>query len=303
MNKFSGLISALIVCCFAAGSVTSAAADEVSHEFGDVTLSANLTLADGKTIKDEVVLITHGTLAHSKMELISTVQTLLSEAGHSSLAINLGLGAPDREFMYDCKTPHNHSFHDAMAEIGAWLDWLRQHGTASVILMGHSRGGNQTAWFSAETDHVLVRKIVLLAPATWHATKTETGYAKRHRKPLADVLRAAQALVNQGQGDVMMEKTGFSYCRRASVTAATFLSYYLPDQRRHSPALLARIKKPTLIIAGSEDKVVTGLDEMVPALLHAETQRFEIIEGGGHFFRDLYAEDVVDLVVEFIAEE
>ncbi len=303
MKRFLALIPALTIWVFTTGFATDARAESVSLEFGEVNLNANLTLAEGKTIADQVVLITHGTLAHNKMELITALQTLLGDAGHSSLAINLGLGAPDREFMYDCKTPHRHLFHDAMAEIGAWLDWLGTQGTRDVVLMGHSRGGNQTAWFSAEIDHALVSKVVLLAPATWDEGKVEAGYLKSHRKPLGDILRAAQSLVDQGQGDVMMTKTGFLYCRGASVTPATFLSYYLPDARRHSPALLPRIKKPTLVIAGSDDKVVAGLDELVPPLLNGDRQRFEIVDGAGHFFRDLYAEDVVDLVVEFISEE
>jgi pimeloyl-ACP methyl ester carboxylesterase len=285
----------------AAALASRAGAEEVRLEFGDLTLSANLSLAEGKTLQDEVMLITHGTLAHSKMALIGSLQELLNEAGYSSLAINLSLGAPDREFMYDCAVPHTHLFHDAMKEIGAWLDWLGRKGAKDIVLMGHSRGGNQTAWFAADNDAVLVSKIVLLAPATWDQARAAKGFRKTHGKALADVLAKAQALVDQGQGETMMENVGLLYCRGASVTAASFLSYYQPDERRHTPALLARLKRPVLIIAGSEDKVVRGLGELVPPHLNEETQRFEIIDGASHFFRDLYTEDVVDLIVEFLS--
>ena len=301
MPKFR--LALIALTCWLAATLaphSGALAEEVELEFGENTLSANLSLAEGKTLQDQIVLITHGTLAHSKMELIASLQGLLNDAGHSSLAINLGLGAPDREFMYDCKTPHTHLFHDAMKEIGAWLDWLGQKGAKNVVLMGHSRGGNQTAWFGAESDHDLVTKYILLAPATWDQARAESGYRKSHRKPLAEVMARAQAFVDQGQGDEMMERTGLLYCRGATVSAASFLSYYLPDRRRHTPALLADLKKPTLIIAGSDDQVIVGLGDMVPPLLKPDSQRFEMIDGAGHFFRDLYAEDVVDLVVEFL---
>jgi len=282
--------------------ISGARAEEVRLKFSATTLNANLTLADGKTLKDDVVLITHGTLAHNKMEIVKNLQDLLQEAGNSSLAINLGLGAPDREFMYDCKTPHTHQFHDAMKEIGAWVDWLASQGTKSVTLVGHSRGGNQTAWYASENAHALVSKIVLIAPATWDQSRVAKGYKKNHRRILADVLTKAKSLVDQGKPDTMMEKTGLLYCRGATVSAATFVSYYTHDPRRHSPELLPRIKKPTLIIAGGDDKVVVGLDKLVPPHLNEKTQRFEIVEEAGHFFRDLYIEDVVDLIVEFLAE-
>ena len=289
--------------CFAAVLALNSPVDaeEVRLKTGGQSLSASLTLAGGKTLQDDIVLITHGTLAHSKMEIIATLQRLLNEAGYSSLAINLALGAPHREFLYDCKLPHRHIFHDAMSEIGAWLDWLQMKGSKRVVLMGHSRGGNQTAWFAAEAGHKLVKKIVLLAPSIWSAEQSARSYQKFHHQALADVLEKAQALADQGKGDTMI-RSGFFYCRGADVSAATFLSYYGPDERRNSPKLLADIQKPMLIMAGSEDNVVVGLADIVPQYLKEKTQRFEIIDGAGHFFRDLYAEDVVDLIVEFIAD-
>jgi len=293
----------VVLCGVALLAVTSGArAEEVRLKFADTTLNANLALADGKSLKDEVVLITHGTMAHNKMEIIKNLQGLLQEAGRSSLAINLALDAPEREFLLDCKKPHTHLFHDAMKEIGAWVKWLDSQGTKSVTLVGHSRGGNQTAWFTAETDHAIVSNIVLIAPATWDQTRVANSYKKNHRRNLADVLAKAKALVDQGKPGTMMENTGLLYCRGTTVSAATFVSYYTHDARRHSPALLPRLKKPTLIIAGSDDKVVVGLDKLVPPYLNDKTQRFEVVEEAGHFFRDLYVEDVVDLIVEFLAE-
>jgi pimeloyl-ACP methyl ester carboxylesterase len=296
------ILTAILCAIASLAVVASVHAEEVRLEFSGTTLNANLTLAEGKTLRDDVVLITHGTLAHNKMEIVKNLQALLQEAGRSSLAINLALGAPDREFMYECKTPHTHLFHDAMKEIGAWVEWLGSQGTRSVTLVGHSRGGNQTAWFTAETDHALVSKVVLIAPATWDLSRTAKSYRKNHRRNLADVLARARALVDAGKPASMLEKTGMLYCKGATVSAASFVSYYTHDERRHTPALLPRLKKPTLIIAGSDDKVVVGLDKLIPPHLKEKSQRFENIEGAGHFFRDLYVEDVVELIVEFIEE-
>ena len=63
--------------------------------------------------------------------------------------------------MYDCATPHRHRHTDAMAEIGAWLDWLKAQGAEQVALLGHSRGGNQTARFAAATADPVVTNVIV----------------------------------------------------------------------------------------------------------------------------------------------
>ena len=55
-------------------------AGEVTLAQGAITLNARLELADGKTLKDGVILMTHGTLAHNGMEIIQTLQGLMPKA-------------------------------------------------------------------------------------------------------------------------------------------------------------------------------------------------------------------------------
>jgi pimeloyl-ACP methyl ester carboxylesterase len=290
----------LISLAMLAAGAAPVRADPVTLNFGDTTLTGNLELADGKTLADGVALITHGTLGHSKMDIIQSLQGGLLEAGHSSLIINLSLGDPDREFMYDCKVPHRHSHHEAMAEIAAWANWLVKEGATSISVIGHSRGGNQTAWYAAEQAHANVKKVVLVAPATWSAKAQAEGYQKRYGRDLNTVVAKAKAMADSGQGDEMMTATGFVYCSNAEVTANSFLSYYLPDERRNTPSLLLKITLPTLVVAGSEDKVVTGLAEQLENKSPGDHVRLESVDGAGHFFRDLYGEDLSDLIVEFL---
>ena len=276
------------------------AAEPVQHTTGDTTLTGELVLAEGKTLANDIVLITHGTLGHSKMDILQSLQINLQNAGHSSLAINLSLGDPDREFMYDCKVPHNHRFHDAMVEIESWVTWLKTKGTSSVTVVGHSRGGNQTAWYAAQKPDDIVTKVVLIAPATWIKTRQSEGYEARYKVPLATVLNKARNLSQNGQGDSFMSSTGFLYCPDAKVTANTFLSYYLPDERLNTPTLLPNISKPTLVVAGSDDKVVRDLATQMQDQSLADHVRLEVVDGAGHFFRDLYGEDLSDLIIEFL---
>ncbi len=283
-------------------AMAPAAAEEVTLAHGDLTVNANLMTTEGASLADGAVLITHGTLAHNRMEIIATLQTLLEERGIASLAINLSLGLSNRHGSYDCATPHRHRHEDAVTEIGLWLAWLKDRGAGPVVLAGHSRGGNQAAWFAAEHGDAPFMGVALIAPSVWDAAAAARRYDERYGSPLAPLLAEAGRLVKGGQGDTMLEVTHVLYCRAATVSAATIQSYYRDDPRKDTPGLLARLGKPVLVIAGSEDKVVEGLAERVAPLADGERVRFLEIDGADHYFRDLYAEDVADAIAELMGK-
>ena len=279
-------------------------AEEVGFRYNGTALRADLEKSDNWP-EGPVILITHGTLAHNRMEIISTLQKLFSENGISSLAINLSLGLNNRPSrMYDCATPHTHKHTDAIKEIGAWVEWLKYEGAKNIVLLGHSRGGNQTAWYAAEQVDDSVSGVILLAPQIWSAEYAARDYENRYGKPLQPILDKALSLVKAGRGAEMLEHVGFIYCKDTTVSAEAFVSYYQPDQRLDTPYLLSRIKLPILLFVGTEDKVVKGLKKKLDQLpQRPENLETVIIEGADHFFRDLYAEDVVDKALEFISNK
>ncbi|MBL4614194.1 MAG: alpha/beta fold hydrolase [Magnetovibrio sp.] len=293
----TSLFAAFALGCLAA----NAQAQGVTLKSPDgLTLNANLQLADGKTVADGVVLLTHGTLAHNKMEIIVSLQRLLAERDISSLAPTLSLGLDSRTGMYDCKVPATHKHSNAMVEIGLWLEYLKGQGVKNVVLAGHSRGGNQTAWFAAREDDAIVSKVVLIAPQTWTEEALAKGFEKTHKQTLAKAFAAAQAKVDSGKGAEFMKGVGVLYCPGADVTADSFISYYEKDDRMHTPNLLPMIAKPVLVIAGSEDKVVKGLIEAVEPMADGEKIQLVVIDEAGHFFLDFFAEDAADAIAEFI---
>jgi pimeloyl-ACP methyl ester carboxylesterase len=281
-------------------SFQAATADEVSRQYKGLKITANLVKVGDNWRQGPVLLMTHGTLAHSRMEIMATLQQLFAERGYSSLAVNLSLGVSDRKGMYDCKVPHTHRHSDALDEIGLWRDWLKAQGVDNIVLLGHSRGGNQTAWFAAERDDPSVRAVVLVAPALWSEDYAARNYQKRYGKPLAPVLARAESLVKQDKGDTLMQPVDFIYCKDAAATARAFVSYYRADPRRHTPHLLRSIDKPVLVFAGSADTVVAGLEEQMAGVLGRDNISLQTLEGADHFFRDLYAEDLADSAVDFI---
>lgn len=283
--------------CFATATIE---AKDVTLQHRGLTLNANLALAADKKIADGVILITHGGLAHRDMEIITYVQNLLvKEKGYSTLAINLSLGLDNRHGMYDCKTTHRHRNDDAAEEIGVWVDWLKKQGAKRVALLGHSRGGAQTALYAAERDDKLVKAVVLMAPAIRENTNA-AGYQQRYGKPLAPVLEKAQKLVKAGKGGTVLEHIDMLNCSDASVTADSFVSYYGNELRLDTPTLITKIHKPLLVVVAASDEVVVGLEKKVTPLVDGKRVQMKIVEGSGHFFRDLYADDAVDAIDVFL---
>ena len=274
-------------------------ADEVTLPYKGLTLNANLELAEGQKLADGVILITHGGLAHRGVETVVYLQQLFKEHGYNTLAINLSLGLDKRQGMYDCKVTHRHRNTDAADEIGAWVKWLKRQGARRVALLGHSRGGAQTALYAAEQNDDVVKAVVLLAPAT--RENTDAGaYQRRYNTALAPLVKKAQTLVKAGKGDAVMEGVHLLNCGDTSVTANAFLSYYGPNARVDAPDLLPKIKKPMLVVVAGNDEIVVGLDKRVAPLVNGKGVQLKVVDGGDHFFRDLYADEAVDAIDSFL---
>ena len=278
-------------------------AGEVKIKHGGLTLNANLNVALGKTLADGVVLMLHGNLAHKDMEIIRALQDLLLERKISNLAINLSLAQDDRRGMNDCAGPHRHKDSNAVKEIALWVDWLKAKGAGSVTMLGHSRGGNQIARYvagSPDAPDSIVIRAVLVAPATWRPGKEAKGYSNRYQKDLAPLLEKARALVKAGKGSELMEGVDFIYCHNTKVAAATFVDYYRGYPDRDTPSVIKRIKMPVLAVVGSEDRVNPNFAARMKGTAQANV-KFVVVEDAGHFFRDLFGEDLADAIAEFVA--
>ncbi|CAA6603409.1 Alpha/beta hydrolase fold protein [Rhodospirillaceae bacterium LM-1] len=284
---------------FAAMSPTMAMADGKNVQFvhQGLQLNANLTMASGKSLKDGAVLITHGTLAHNGMQIIAAMQKELAGHGLNSLAISLGYGLSNRTGMYECQTPHRHIYTDALDEIGVWVAWLKTQGVSKLALMGHSRGGAQTAWFAAERFDPIISKVVLLAPMVWSESAMKEQYRNRFGKELSEPLAKARKMK-----PAEMMTAGFLACPDAQVSAGSFLSYYASEPRFDTPALLASIKAPVLVIAADNDQLIKGLPERVKPLADGKKVSLTVISDADHFFNNFAAEDAAEAAAKFLKD-
>lgn len=249
-----------------------------------------------------VVLMLHGTLAHGDMEIMGTLRSVFEEQGWGALSVTLSLGESERVGMYACESAHRHLASDATAELAAWSDWLADRHAGPVVLLGHSRGALQMAVFAAGGERPGVEALVLVAPPVAAATPAAERYRSRFGLDLEALIERAAALVAAGQGETLLEDVGFLHCEGATVSAASFLSYYGAAAPAGVETLVAASPYPVLVVAGSEDEVVPGLTAALAPRL--DPPRIELVEiqGADHFFRDLYAYDVVDAVQAFVGE-
>ncbi|TNF97555.1 MAG: alpha/beta hydrolase [Gammaproteobacteria bacterium] len=301
----NGITRAVVfsVITLLAGVGTFASAEEVTQQYKGMTLNGMLELAEGKSVADGIILITHSLIQHNQREPIPYVQELLKEKGYSSLAINYSLGLDNRHGPFDCMATHRYTLDQSLEEIGIWVKWLKEKGARKLILLGHSYGGNEIARYAANNDEVSIRGVVLLGPGTAdHRMWSPGGYKIRYGKELNDILEHAELLVASGKGETIMENVDFIFCPQANVSAASFVSYYRVSPERLLPNLMKSSKKPTLFIAASEDNRLPDLNRLVKPFVDGELNRLVVIEGAGHFFLDLHSDDAVEQAVKFFQE-
>ena len=289
----------ILVLCFATFGLP-VHAKEIKIKYGALTLNANLNLVFGKSLADGVVLLEHGTLAHKDMEIMRALQDLLLERGYNNLAFNLSYAQNDRHGMNDCAGPHRQRIANDLKEIDLWVKWLKNKGAGPITVLGHSRGGNQIARYVATSPDPLVKRAVLVAPGVWEDGKEARNYKNRYKKDLAPLLAKAEALIKDGHGNRLINNVDFMYCPNTRVAAFTFADYYKPNPARNTPSVVDRSKVPVLVVAASDDRVNPNIANKMKSHI-SENVRLVVIEDAGHFFRDLVADELADIVSEYIS--
>jgi pimeloyl-ACP methyl ester carboxylesterase len=149
-------------------------------------------------------------------------------------------------------------------------------------LFGHSRGANQIARFVVNNRPSVVAAILLAPPIAAEAAGT-----------------ALAAKIAADRSEDWLNDVPFLHCASARVSGESFLSYYASVELADTPALLQEIDIPVLVFSGSDDEVVADLAGAMASVTRSNVRHVEI-DGADHFFRDLYAYDVVEISIEFL---
>lgn len=280
-------------CCSVLLAWSSAViAAPVQIEHNGLILNANLVAELSR--EQPIYLIVHGTWAHQGMEIIVALQRLLAENDLPSLAITLSQGMSDRSGFLACEDAGSANYELAVEEIDAWVRMLVQADWRNIVIVGHSRGGAQVALYRTRHQHIgQVQGLVLLAPALWHGEAIHARYDARGGATLDQVLAEARTSDAATIGPYPLLN-----CDQVLAPPATFLSYYAADVPKHTPDLLSHVDIPVQVFIGSNDALSRWSAPEQAAVGRMAHVRFVEIDGAGHFFRDLYLDDVVDEMLE-----
>ena len=143
-------------------------------------------------------------------------------------------------------------------------------------------------------------KSYLLAPVIDTYKGTKTYYEEELGIPY-DLIINSNEIYNL---DDRYRKINFLFCENVSVSSKTFRSYL--DFSKNKAAypfsfnifdLIDNSKSPITIFSGTEDEILLDSYKSYEEINKLNV-RTVILEGSGHFFRDLYLEDVIDIIIE-----
>ena len=263
----------------------------------NIKLTGEILSVDQNT---SAFLIIHGTRGHKGMEIIQTLSTRLHEEGHDVLSINLSYGFNNRhDDFLACDINHNHNEHESVTEIISWYNHLSTKGYNQINFIGHSRGGLNVMQALSIIDNKEI-KSYLLAPVIDTYNGTKKYYEEELGIPYDLIINSNE---NYNLAD-RYKKINFLFCENVDVSSKTFKSYLdFSKNKSIYPFsfnifnLINNSKSPIIIFSGTDDEILLDSYKSYEKINKSNVMTV-ILEGGGHFFRDLYLEDVIDVIIE-----
>ncbi|MDA7748645.1 alpha/beta hydrolase [Gammaproteobacteria bacterium] len=277
---------------------------EIKHN----SVSLNGFYSSSSEKSKSIALILHGTRGHQNLELITSLRDSLLDNRVDSLTINLSYGINNRanDFL-PCDIEHKHKQSNSRSEIKLWYEYVRKIGYEKIYLIGHSRGAWDIINFYENLDlknQDLINSIILIAPIseTWESSIKK--YKKQYDINIANLDRQR----------IEKLKINFLGCENATVYSDSFLDYYLIsgdydsfdkiDGQFSAKGLnlhLLNTLGEVYIITASDDSIVPDTYKIVKNI-EGKRKNIELhqLDGADHFFRDLYFDDLMDLIIERI---
>ena len=236
-----------------------------------------------------VVLVLHGFLQTYHFPTVYRLSEGLYSEGYSVLAPSLTLGVTYRRQSLACEAIHTHTLEQDLAEIGAWIDWLKAHGHTAIILSGHSAGSLELLAYVAGNPDPAIRQFVGVSIIEGRFELSDSELAALQADLGQRIARHDRSLVRQQ----------FSFCTRMLATPASLYSY-LSWTPEHILAAAHDARIPVSFIVGSKDERL-GADWI--RRLRATGREVHVIEGANHFMDGEHEFDLLDTVLAVISEE
>ena len=285
-----------IVCLTTNPVLASPQSVKIQRDDG-ITLNANLS----KNLKnDSVYMIVHGTRGFKTMEIIKSLEQKIFMEGHDVLSINLSYGINDRNDSFlACDIKHTHSEHESVREIINWYEYLLSKNYQKISLIGHSRGGFNIIQAAELINHTDI-ELHLLAPTVDTYMGTRDYYMTEHNLAYDQVIQNNDEYIISER----YPSINFLFCEDAQVSSTTFRTYLdFSENRSKYPftfsilQLLKESNNNISIYSGTNDEILLDSYEMFEPIDKRNLTQY-IIEDADHFFRDIYLDDVIDLMFD-----
>ena len=262
-----------------------------------LTLNANLK---SNPQSDTIFILVHGTRGYKDMEIIKSLSQRILDYGHSSLSINLSYDIDNRasEFL-SCDRVHTHNEHTSINEIVSWYRYLENQDYKNIYFIGHSRGAFNVIQAMALINNNNI-KAYLLAPVIDTYLGTKNYYDQEHNLPY-------ETLINNKDEFIISDRypsINFLFCENAKVSSSTFRSYLdLSKNQTLYPFtfsiidLLKDTNSSVTIFSGTDDEILLDSYKKLNKINQSNISHI-LIDEADHFFRDIYLDDVVDIIFD-----
>ena len=290
--RINVLTSVIFATAAVFGPLPTAAARTLSQE-----LRVEAITADGVTLAGTYysgarrpvvgLLFVHGFTADHRAEPGASLGSAMAARGYSSLALDM------RDQGCCVQTT---LFEDALADIGAGVEYLERSGATRLVLIGHSLGANRVAYYQAQSQRPSVEAIVLLASAgNTHDRARELSPALAAR-----IIAEAQRRDAEGSQELLLAALGPFGIHL--FTAASLLSYGGPETRSDHLQWVSEIRVPLLLVHGAAD-ALTPVEQSelgAAAASAAPLKQLAILDEADHFFSG-HGHELANLIDDWLA--
>lgn len=258
----------------------------------------HLKLANGQEVNGEyqqgdkakpAILVLHGFLQTYEFMSTRNIVNGLAAQGYSVLAPNLSLGVPNRQQSAQCTAVHSHTLESDLQEIAFWIEWLKQAGHTSVILVGHSWGSQHALAYLAAQPDPAVKAVIAISLVRTHQSLAQNA---------EQIQQAQQRIAAKDNG---LHAYAMSFCKQYMATAQSYLSYARWDDTRVMGVLsqLQKNQVPVYVIIGSADK---RIDAQWLEALQPRVTELAVVDGANHFFSHVHEFDLNDRLESILTE-
>lgn len=226
-----------------------------------------------------VILMMHGFLQTREFAIVKSMADELATAGYTVLSPTLSLAVTNRKKSLDCEALHLHGMAEDIAEIQAWVAWLRGKGYQQITGFGHSFGATQLVAWAEKYPHPNFSLIAIsLVGSMPHVQRNKPA-------PPADRKRGA-----------VLIKAPMSFCNHYATPADKYFSYLDWNETRIL-ATLPKLRGSIDVILGSKDnRLVPGWDKK----LQQAGIRTHLIPGANHFMDGTHEFDVLEIALNIL---